>query len=755
MKKIFTNRLLQSLVIALMATSHLTAQDPAIYWSFDQHKGTTATDGGSTTTKAGNLLNGLTFDVYATLGISGNALALSENTNAYVRFDGNMYFDDGPITMSAWVKSPGNGGQDMFALSLTDKNHWNIFMRLGISSTGKIIAQKRKEGNWGGGIADEASPYLFDDQWHMITAVFADYSTIMLYVDGLAVDTIVSASPVGKIYPKAFAAGTLLTSDVRSEDFNKHTVNGLLDEVRLYNAGLSAAAIKQLYDDDKALKIIAIANEGGTITPEGNVLLNPGDNETFMISPNFAQQIDDVMVDGVSVGAVTEYNFTNVTSSSIIEVFFETESYEVTVSTVDQLVDAVNNGAEGLIINVVAGTYSLDSTQQLRPKSNMVILGAGAESTIMEAASAWNPGTVGLPINEEDVNAVNKSPYLFRIENKQGVVLSDLKLTGSKIHGGVFANNCTNLRLKNLYFDDFSWSAIQTYNIDTFSVHDSRFIDAGGMVTHKGAAVFNNGTSHGEFYNNYISRTGNKQFVGFKAFGGSNQRIHHNTVDIDDDFSIEYMHANNKHIEIDHNVFSRTLSIPKGGGGGPVLAEGEYSFHIHHNWMKRSYGIELPRNSLSVHHNLIDCKTDADGGNFMSDFSDGQIVQGPIEFYNNLFKNPGRGIFWTREGNSYFDFRFHNNHVIANRTITPRTEGFFSFPESSDFRGIRLKDNIIECVGLNRPLVRSDWSLRLILRIMNSSMYRTPQAIQIRPQVSRRVLLTICTSPVAITMNFW
>ncbi|MBD3419654.1 MAG: hypothetical protein GF398_05990 [Chitinivibrionales bacterium] len=53
---------------------------------------------------------------------------------------------------------------------------------------------------------------------------------------------------------------------------------------------------------------------------------------------------------------------------------------------------------------------------------------------------------------------------------------------------------------------------------------------------------------------------------------------------------------------------------------------------------------------------------------------------------------------------------FRNNHVKANTTVTPRTEGLFGFNRTSDFSTIEIIDNISECYGTTRPLLRNDES---------------------------------------------
>ncbi|MBQ1695615.1 MAG: T9SS type A sorting domain-containing protein, partial [Bacteroidales bacterium] len=61
--------------------------------------------------------------------------------------------------------------------------------------------------------------------------------------------------------------------------------------------------------------ITASASEGGTITPSGNVEVNCGENKEFVITANEGYEIENVVVDGQSQGAITSYTFENVTEA--------------------------------------------------------------------------------------------------------------------------------------------------------------------------------------------------------------------------------------------------------------------------------------------------------------------------------------------------------------------------------------------------------------------------------------------------------
>ena len=68
--------------------------------------------------------------------------------------------------------------------------------------------------------------------------------------------------------------------------------------------------------------ITATAGTGGTINPTGAVSVNYDANQTFNIVPTTNYHIADVTVDSSSVGAVSTYNFANVTANHTISATF-------------------------------------------------------------------------------------------------------------------------------------------------------------------------------------------------------------------------------------------------------------------------------------------------------------------------------------------------------------------------------------------------------------------------------------------------
>jgi len=92
--------------------------------------------------------------------------------------------------------------------------------------------------------------------------------------------------------------------------------------------------IEVIYKKQTFASIAASSGTGGTISPSGTVSVNYGDSETFTISPDQGYKISDVKVDGVSVGAVSTYTFSNVSSDHTIEASFEKLAFKITSSAV-------------------------------------------------------------------------------------------------------------------------------------------------------------------------------------------------------------------------------------------------------------------------------------------------------------------------------------------------------------------------------------------------------------------------------------
>lgn len=407
------------------------------------------------------------------------------------------------------------------------------------------------------------------------------------------------------------------------------------------------------------------------------------------------------------------------------------------VANTAALVAAVRDGAEGLMIDIAAGTYELDAP--LEPKAGMTLKGSGMDKTILTHTTAWKPPTTTLPDPEMKTAGMDTKAYLIRFKDKAaGITISDLTLRGPQLHGAIFGLENKDAHLHHLRIQDTLWTGIRTFSMKGAKIHDCEFIDAGGRwekgtpgikggIT--GGAIFAIWIADSEIYNNRFERTKtgkNEEFYGIKVRQGKRCHVHHNTIKVD--FSMEFPFEGDEDNEIDHNICHGTISIPK-YAGGPVPKSGS-TFHIHHNYMSSGYAIEFVRNGVEIDHNLFDFDAQKDGGNLISGFGKA-AAKGPASFHNNLVSNPGRGVIWINEIFNNLDIR--NNHIVTRTTATPRKDGLFGFNPGSDFKTISIKDNLIECEGQSRPLLRCKESYGAVIgnnelkNVADTGSYENPR----------------------------
>ena len=79
-------------------------------------------------------------------------------------------------------------------------------------------------------------------------------------------------------------------------------------------------------------KITASCNEGGTISPSGEVNVKKGESQSFTITPNTGYKIKSVTVDSSNQGTISTYTFSNVTAAHTITAEFEKLTYNISAS---------------------------------------------------------------------------------------------------------------------------------------------------------------------------------------------------------------------------------------------------------------------------------------------------------------------------------------------------------------------------------------------------------------------------------------
>ncbi len=134
--------------------------------------------------------------------------------------------------------------------------------------------------------------------------------------------------------------------------------------------------------------ITATAGANGAISPSGAVGVADGATPAFTISPNTGYSVADVLVNGVSVGAVSSYTFAPVHSNQTIAASFTINRYTLNVTTVG------------------SGTVGKSPDQPLYDHGTLVTLTAtpGAGSSFQgwsgDATGATNPLSVTMTSNQ-------------------------------------------------------------------------------------------------------------------------------------------------------------------------------------------------------------------------------------------------------------------------------------------------------------------------------------------------------------------
>ncbi len=122
--------------------------------------------------------------------------------------------------------------------------------------------------------------------------------------------------------------------------------------------------------------ISASSNAGGSISPNGNVSVYEGDDQTFTFTPNPGFEIGEVVIDGVPQGKITSYTFTAVSGDHTVEVTFNPivtlglicqlndtkpvsgQPFSVTITAIDQSNQQPVNPPLPLSVTISAGPSS-------------------------------------------------------------------------------------------------------------------------------------------------------------------------------------------------------------------------------------------------------------------------------------------------------------------------------------------------------------------------------------------------------------
>ena len=171
--------------------------------------------------------------------------------------------------------------------------------------------------------------------------------------------------------------------------FTENTVTGRI--IEYHYDGTGNLINKGFFDTNI---ITATAESNGSISPSGITSVKKNSSQTFTLTPASNYVVEDVLVDGVSVGAVTSYTFSNVTANHTISVSF-IFSYTVTAT-------AASNGSISS-----AGTVIVPSghsqTFTITPDTGYVIADVRVDGASVGAVSGYTFSNV---VNNHTINAI-------------------------------------------------------------------------------------------------------------------------------------------------------------------------------------------------------------------------------------------------------------------------------------------------------------------------------------------------------------
>jgi len=145
--------------------------------------------------------------------------------------------------------------------------------------------------------------------------------------------------------------------------------------------------------------ITAKANVGGTIKPAGIYQVKHGDSKTFEMVPNQGYKVSDVMVNGVSEGAVTSYTFHNVKANGTLNAYFK--YCEV----------GINNNEKGLIRVFSQSNVITIENKDLVPIKQVEVID-------MLGSALWRGQAIG---NKTEITLkIAKGIYMVRVTTEEG-----------------------------------------------------------------------------------------------------------------------------------------------------------------------------------------------------------------------------------------------------------------------------------------------------------------------------------------------
>jgi hypothetical protein len=155
--------------------------------------------------------------------------------------------------------------------------------------------------------------------------------------------------------------------------------------------------------------ITPVAGSGGSINPQNEIKADYGTSSSFTITPDEGYDIADVIVDNVSVGAVSNYTFTGITENHAISVSFVLKKYTI----------AAGPGANGSITpeGVSAVDYGTNKVYTINPDDGYKISDVIVDNASVGAVSSYTFEDV---VSNHTISASFEYINLYKIASNAG-----------------------------------------------------------------------------------------------------------------------------------------------------------------------------------------------------------------------------------------------------------------------------------------------------------------------------------------------
>ncbi|MBI5021666.1 MAG: InlB B-repeat-containing protein [Ignavibacteriales bacterium] len=269
--------------------------------------------------------------------------------------------------------------------------------------------------------------------------VFSNYDATFTFVPG----DVDAGANTSNFYGAQYLSSSWSLPDVGTRTSTTTKITGL--------TGFGDFAI----GEKKTFVIAAASDASGTISPSGSVIVPYGNEQSFSITANTGYHITNVIVDGNSQGAISEFTFTNVTTAHTITANFAINTYTLTVNATNGTVTKNPNQLtydHGTSVELTAtpstGYHFVDWTGDITGSVNPSSFAINTYTLTYTAGSNGTiTGTISQTVNHSgngtQVTAVPNTRYHF-VNWSDGVTIPSRTETNVTANVSVTANFAIN-----------------------------------------------------------------------------------------------------------------------------------------------------------------------------------------------------------------------------------------------------------------------------------------------------------------------